>query len=46
MSTSCIGDDSRPLVKRSLNLSSSKTIDAPVPPKVNDGLITRGKPNR
>ena len=46
MSTSCIGDDSRPLVKRLLNLSSSKTIDAPVPPKVNDGLITRGKPNR
>ena len=45
ISTSWIGEDSRPLVKRSLNLSSSKTIEAPVPPKVNDGLITSGKPN-
>ena len=42
MSTSCIGDDSRPLVKRSLNLSSSKTIEAPVPPKENDGLNSAG----
>ena len=36
----------RPLVNKLLNLSSSKTIDAPVPPNVNDGLITKGKPNR
>ena len=44
--TSCIGDDSRPLVNKSLNFSSSKTIDAPVPPKVKEGLITSGKPKR
>ena len=28
-----------------MNLSSSKTIEAPVPPRVKDGLITKGKPN-
>ena len=45
INTSCIGEDSRPLVSKSLNFSSSNTIDAPVPPSVNEGLITRGKPN-
>ena len=40
-----MGDDSSPLVSRSLNLFSSKTIDAPVPPRVKEGLITKGKPN-
>ena len=43
--TSCIGEDSNPLVKSSLNFSSSYTIEAPVPPRVKDGRITSGNPN-
>ena len=43
--TSCIGEVSNPLVSNSSKSFSSYTKDAPVPPNVNEALITRGKPN-
>ena len=43
--TSWIGEVSNPLVNSSSKSFSSYTKEAPVPPRVNDALITRGNPN-
>ncbi len=45
INTSWIGEASSPLVSNSSKSSLLKTIEAPLPPKVKEGLITKGKPN-
>ena len=45
MSTSWMGEASRPRWSRSSNLSLSYTSEAPVPPRVNEGRMHSGKPN-
>ena len=42
--TSWIGDASNPLLSNVSYFSLSYTIDAPVPPKVNEGLTHKGNP--
>ena len=43
--TSWIGDACNPFESKSSNSSFVWTNEAPVPPSVNEGLITNGKPN-
>ena len=43
-STSCVGDACKPLFRAASKSLASCTKPPPVPPKVNDGRITRGKP--
>ena len=45
MSTSWMGEASRPRWSRSSNFSLSYTSEAPVPPRVNEGRMHSGKPN-
>ena len=44
INTSWIGDASNPLVSNSSKFSELWTKEAPVPPRVNEGLITNGNP--